>query len=296
MPRGAQRASGGGRLYTWEGTGERYWSVTTIIDGGIPKNALKWWAARVVAEFAYDDASNWLGMNRDRAVDYLKREPFRYTADRADLGSAIHATAEAVVIGRPAPRFRDPAERQAVANFLDWRNRLQPRFELVEATVYSRRQRYAGTLDLIVEVDFERLLELATELGYGLPREWKDAAEANAGGKVTLIGDYKTGGDVGEAKGVYPEVALQLAAYAGADFVGLPGGGEQPLPRIDGAFVLHLGPAGWRMVPVRIGDDVFKAFLYAREVFRWAEQLAPTVLGDAIERFTPVEESREAGA
>lgn len=288
-PRGASRAHGGGRLYTWERTGERYWSVTTIIDGAIPKNALKWWASRVVAEFAYDEASIWLGMTRDRAVDYLKREPFRYTSGRADLGSAVHAAAEAIVLGRPLPRFKDPAERQVVAVFLDFTRKLRPDFELTEATVYNRRQRYAGTLDAIARFDFARLLEVATELGAALPDTWQQAADRNDG-FVRLIADYKTAGDVEEGRGIYPEVALQLNAYAHAEFVGLANGVESPLPAVDGGLAVHLGPAGWRLVPVRIGDDVFRSFLYAREVFRWVEQTSKTVLGDPIERIIPADE------
>jgi hypothetical protein len=294
MPRGASNARGGGRLYTWEPTGERYWSVTTIIGGGIPKDALKWWAARTVAEFAYDEASNWLGMTRDRAIDYLKREPMRYTGGRADVGSAVHAAAEAIVLGRALPRFRELEERQIVAVFLDWTRHAKPTFDLVEASVYSRRQKYAGTLDGIAVFDFKVLEELAAERLLGLPASWADAAARNeaagVGRVVRLILDYKTGGDVEEGKGVYPEVALQLAAYAGADFVGAPNGTEQPLPAVDGGLCVQLGARGWRMVPVRIDGDVFKAFLYAREVFRWQEQTSRTVLGDALDRIIPADE------
>jgi hypothetical protein len=289
MPRGASNARGGGRLYTWEPTGERYWSVTTIIGGGIPKDALKWWAARTVAEFAYDEAPNWLGMTRDRAIDYLKREPMRYTGGRADVGSAVHAAAEAIVLGRALPRFRELEERQIVASFLNWTRQAKPTYELVEATVYSRSQRYAGTLDAIIVLDWSVLEALALELGIGLPREWADAAARN-GGRLRLIVDYKTSGDVTEGKGIYPEVALQLNAYARADFVGAPNGDEVPLPAVDGGLALHLGKGGWRMVPVRLGDDVFKAFLYAREVFRWQEQVSKTVLGDPLEYLIPVDE------
>lgn len=271
-PSRARRASGGGRFYVW-GQGERYWSVTTIIGGGIPKDALKWWAAKSVAEFAYDEASNWLGMTRDRAVDYLKREPFRFTAGRADVGSAVHAVAEAYALKKPAPPMRTLEERAIVAAFLDFTKRARPTFVATEASVYSRAQKYAGTLDAIADFPLDALAELG-------PHPW---TPTDGAGHVRLLIDYKTGGDVADGKGVYPEAALQLNAYAGADFIGLPDGTEGAMPAVDGAAVLQIGAQGWRFVPVRLGDDVRKAFLYAREVYRWCESTSKTVLGDPLE-------------
>lgn len=293
MPRNASRAYGGGRLYTWDKSGERFWSVTTIIGGAIPKNGLMYWAAGKVAEFAHDEASTWLGMTRARAIDWLKREPMRYTGDKADTGSAVHAALEAIVIGKALPRFKDPVERAVVGSFLDWTRKAKPTFELAEASVYNRRQRYAGTLDFIASFDFADLAALALELGVALPEDWQRAADLR-GGRIRLLGDYKTGGDVEAGKGIYPEVGLQLNAYAFAEFVGLANGVEAPIPEVDGALALHLGAAGWRMVPVRVGEDIFKAFLYAREVFRWVEQTSKTVLGDPLERLIPVDEEVDA--
>ena len=113
----AKAGGGGGRYYVWGR--ERYWSVTTIL-GALPKDALKFWAAKSVAEFAYDDAKNWLGMTRDRAVDYLKREPLRFTGERANFGSTIHAAAEALSLGRPLPDLETIDHRRAAAAYLAW--------------------------------------------------------------------------------------------------------------------------------------------------------------------------------
>lgn len=44
------RKSGSKRFYSWRN--ENHWSVTTIIDGAIPKRALIYWAANEVAEYA----------------------------------------------------------------------------------------------------------------------------------------------------------------------------------------------------------------------------------------------------
>lgn len=286
MPRNARPTSHGGRFYVW-GRGERYWSVTTILQA-LPKDALKFWAAKVVAEFAVDRAKTWYTMSREEAVDWLKREPLRFTGERADYGTAVHAAAEAYALKKPLRGDFTDEERAAAGQFLRYVKLLEPRFVASEAPVFNRTQKYAGTLDSIVEFRIDRLLEL---WGPGLipwtPREGRDT--------VTLLVDYKTGGDVEEGRGVYPEVALQLAAYARAEFMGTPNGLEAPLPDLDGAAVLHLQAGGWRLVPVdALRDDVFRAFLYVREVFRWREVLSKEVLGS--ELLPPEEADTPAAA
>lgn len=274
MPANARSTGRGQRFYVW-GRGERYWSVTTIL-GALPKDALKAWAAKVVAEFAFDRLSTWGTMNRGEAVEWLKREPLRYTADRADVGSAIHAAAEAYVLQAPIRGDFGEEERKALAHFVGWVETLAVKFVATEASVYNRTQKYAGTLDAILEIPYRRLLALVDgneALVPWRPREGRDV--------VTLLVDYKTGGDVAEGKGVYPEVALQLAAYARAEFQGLPNGKEAPLPVLDGAAVLHVQAGGWRFVPVdALRDDVWNSFLYVREVFRWREVISKEVLGN----------------
>lgn len=271
MPRNARNASHGGRFYVW-GRGERYWSVTTILSA-LPKDALKFWAAKVVAEFAFDRSKTWFTMGRDEAIDWLKREPLRFTGERADYGSAVHAAAEAYAIGRPLRGDFSDEERAAAGQFLRYVKLLSPRFIASEASVYSRTQKYAGTLDSIVEIELERLLSI---WGPGLI-PWRPPEGRTF---VRLLVDYKTGGDIEEGKGVYPEVALQLSAYAHAEFMGAPNGIEVPLPEVDGAAVLHIQAGGWRLVPVdALRDDVFKAFLFVREVFRWREVISKEVLG-----------------
>lgn len=277
-PRRSRQARGG-RFYVW-GPGERYWSVTTILKA-LPMPALKFWAAGLVAEFAYDEAANWMGMERSRAVDYLKREPFRYTGERAALGTAVHAAADAYALGKPAPQFASLEERQHVAAFLHFTKTMAPRFVATEAEVYSRRHKYAGQTDAILELPLGAVLDL----DQSFPDDWREKAEAR-GGDLRLIVDYKTG------KGVYPEAALQLNAYAGADFLGLANGTEAPLPELDGAAVLQLQPNAWKLVPVRLGPDVLKTFLFVREVFRWLEVTSKTVLGDELAATIDVE-SRE---
>ena len=217
-------------------------------------------------------------MKEAEAIEWLKREPMRFTNDRANVGSAIHAAAEAWVLRVPMKGEFVEEERQAIGHFIDWVQTLGVKFVATEASVYNRTQRYAGTLDAIVEIPYARLLERVDGNPNRVPwtpREGNDV--------VRILVDYKSGGDVEEGKGVYPEMGLQLAAYAHAEFQGAPNGAEVPLPELDGTAVLQVQAKGWRFVPIDgLDPKVYKAFLYVREVFRFREEISKEIMGEAI--------------
>lgn len=253
-PKRATTSPGGSRWYDWRG--ERFWSVTTIINGGTPKPALINWAKKFTAEYACDnieklnallepDADG--GVDRDGAVGWLKGAAFRDRDRAADLGSLIHATTEAHALGKPMPKWPKIAEPQMAA-FLKFLDDCKPEYLASEASVYNRSERYAGTLDAIAKID----------------------------GRTYLI-DTKTG------KGVYPEVALQLAAYRYAEFIGLPDGDERAMYDVDDCACLHLPKeGGYQLLQVRADEEVFQSFLYVREVFRWQEETSKNVIGGDI--------------
>lgn len=264
MPRNATTKAGGARFYEWRS--ERYWSVTTIIGGGVPKPALLPWGIKSVAEGAVTKRDTLRAMLNDcktpeacadghfceacdQTVRWLKSVPYTKRDRAADLGTLIHAWIEAHRLGKPMP-VCPPDVIPYLRAFERFLADFNPVYEATEASVYNRTQRYAGTLDAIVTLQ----LPLA-------------AAPAR------FILDAKSG------KGVYPEVGLQLAAYRYAEFIGLPDGGEAPMPAVDGALALHLAPLRYRLIEVRADEDVFRSFLFAREVFRWQEETAKTVLG-----------------
>lgn len=245
-----------GRTYQWRD--ETFDSVTTILSGGVPKPALTNWAAKSVAEYV---AANLAEVNaiaaKDTAaaIDLMKGSPWRSRDAAALQGTAIHAWAEAHVLGQtpaPAPEAHQPY----LDGFLRFLDEWQPEYEASEATVYSRRYGYAGTLDFI-----------ATLPGLG-----------------RVLGDYKTG------KGVYGEVALQLAAYRFAEFVGMPNGDEAPVPEVDGAVVLHLTPAGYFLIPVEADEVAFRFFLYAQQVRIFGESVSREVLGSPLSCPKPAAE------
>jgi hypothetical protein len=231
----------GHRIYTWQG--RDYPSVTAIINGGVPAPFLVRWAAKAAADYAVANLDHLRHLPTDQAVREVKQAPWARRDQAASLGDQVHAAIDAHTTGRPRPTVPPEAVPYLAAfdRFLLERN---PAFLASEQTVYSRRFGYAGTFDAICT----------------LPRLG-----------VVLV-DVKTG------RRIYPEVALQLAAYAHADFIGHPDHTEAPLPELHAAAVLHLRPSGYRLVQVPIGQAVLEAFLAALAVFRFATDLAPTLL------------------
>src|SRR3990167_7787990 len=105
-------SASGSRFYTWRN--ENYYSVTTIISGGLPKQALIYWSANQVAEYVCDNLSKVTMLlrpeadtdeartkARDETYDFLKRTPWRARDKAADLGTAINESTEAYVLGKP---------------------------------------------------------------------------------------------------------------------------------------------------------------------------------------------------
>lgn len=239
-----------GRFYVWEG--EKYWSVTTIIDGGTPKWALINWAKKFTAEYAVEHFDAFEALVKDdpmAAVDWLKRASNRMVSVAGAVGSAVHEAAEAHVLGRPMPPWEPEVKPYMVNGFLPFLQDWKPEFEAVEAPVFSKTHRYAGTLDNILTIDGTKLLT-----------------------------DYKT-----SKSGIWPDTALQLAAYRFAEsYIGLPDGDMEPLPEVDGAVAIHLRPNGYSLIPVRADREVFEAFLFIREVFRWQEETSKTAVGRVV--------------
>lgn len=257
-PKNATTGRGGKRTYSWRS--ETYWSVTTILSA-MPKPALLPWGIKAVAETAVTSRDVVAAM-LDRCetpaacvkgdfcapcietIRWLKGSPYAKRDAAADLGTYVHNAVEAYVLGKPFPKW-PPLVKPRMDAFLQYLADYKPDYELTEASVYNRSERYAGTLDAIVVIHGRRLLL-----------------------------DVKTGGEQ-----VYPETALQLAAYRHAEFIGLPDGSEEPMRETDGAAVLHIpAEGGYELVDVQTDDEVFRTFLYVREVFRFQEDLSKRVI------------------
>lgn len=240
----------GARFYVHPETGAKVPGVTSIIDM-LPKPFLKPWAAKVVATYAIENLGQMVGLalNGDKqgAIDYLKRSPDRDTQRAADIGSEAHDYFEAMAKGESVGRVH-PEMQPFIDHFDAFLQEYTPDFVFLEETVWSEAHDYAGSFDAFAMIN----------------------------GEAAFL-DWKT-----TRSGVHEEVALQLAAYRHADYIVRPDGSRVPMPKSDGAGVLHVRPEGWSFRPVKVTEDVFEHFLHLRETFRWEKELKQAVIGDPL--------------
>lgn len=190
-----KHSNGRGHWYTLDN--RKVPGVTTLIGDGVPKPALVSWAARSVAEYVADNRAAvnalWDTMPREQVVAALKGTPYVARDEAARQGTEVHHLAEQLARGAEVEVPDEIAGHVHAA--VAWLDAWRPRVLLSEAPVASRTWWYAGTLDLVVETP--------------------DGAR--------WIVDWKTG-----KSGIWGEAALQLAAYAHAEFH-IADGTEQPM-------------------------------------------------------------------
>jgi hypothetical protein len=253
----------------------KLWSVTTLISSGLPKgSALENWIARQSAERAYDRLPLLQQYHRDGdragAIEWLAKARWERTKKAMARGTDIHAIAEKIALGETPEVGDDVAPYvEQYRRFLEaWR----PTFLMAEAPVYNLTWSYAGTCDGIMELHGRRFLF-----------------------------DYKTTEfppDGERMRPPWPEAALQLAAYARAEVVGVlseqryaqgkrfylfdPNLKHEPMPKVDGALVIVISPFDCTPYLARIEDDVWNAFLAVRQSAAW------TLVGSKAALFAPL--------
>lgn len=244
-------------------------SVTTILSAGVAKPYLKTWGEKLVAEYAVDHVERWNGLPRQDAIDLLKRAPKRVTSNAQVRGSAVHAAIAAHVEGE-MPGKLTSEEHGYFEGALAYLSEQRVEVVASEACVFSREHGYAGTFDLlqrrgVVRREFDP--------------EWHKHGHLLGLPTPIEIADFKT------SKRVYPEVALQLCAYARGDFIGHDDGTEEPLPTVTRGVIVQLSPNGdYKAVPVPLDDDVFATFLAAARMHEWSTRLSRRVLESALKR------------
>lgn len=167
--------------------GELVPSVTTICNV-IAKPALVPWAVKMTAEYAeravqdyFDHYQQIDEIGLKRIMRDAKRAHRDFTDDAANIGKIVHNWAEDYAKGKNPPLPTNVQARAGVDAFLDWLSSHEVQWIANEAKVYSRKHKYAGTLD----------------------------ADAMVGGERCIV-DFKT------SNGIWPEMHLQTAAYQAA--------------------------------------------------------------------------------
>jgi hypothetical protein len=224
------------------------------------KPALPNWAAKEVATFAVENIPSWENLPPDDAVDLLKRAPYRNMRKKGDIGTAVHGAVELwmdkVLEGVSIP---DLAAEEIVVDDLDllpyiagavqYLNQHVHRVIHSEVTLFNATYKYAGTADAICKLKT---------------------------GEIAVV-DWKT------SNRVYPEHALQLVAYANAEFAGSDAGDRIDLPPITAAHVVHLpGDATYKAYPVNLTDRAFKTFAALRSLQLWKDDFEADAFGETL--------------
>lgn len=264
---------------------EKFWSVTRIEGARDQGFGLDWWKRNTVATAAVREYDAWRSRleheGEDSAVKYLADATFRRapgeTRTAADLGSDVHRALERYTLdGRVPHDLIDDEVRPFFEQAARWLDAFAPTIIATECAVFNDTYRYAGTLDLIAEIDGD-----------------------------SYIIDYKTSrADTdrqGRPKKPYGDsVALQLAAYRYAEMAAVwrarrveyprryyllndaERSWAQPVPEVDGGLAVLITPERCEAYPVACGPEVFRVFLHCLEIFRWNEQGSKRVVGSPL--------------
>lgn len=238
--------------------GARYPSVTNVLDS-ISKPALVPWASKVAAEYAIANLPRLTRLARTDSVAAIKeiKSQAKYVRETAaDLGTAIHAAAEARILGLPTPVFEniepkviEPFIRQHLAWLNSWHVDIERDVEAAEFSVVNRTEGYAGTGDLLI---------------------WL-ASGADYVRELWLI-DYKSS-STRPVKSVYAENGMQLAALRNGEVIWAPDDSEPPMPRVDHCAVLNLRSRGKALIPRRADAASYQGFLDALRLARYLHAL-----------------------
>lgn len=268
------RSGKSGHRYIVDGQNYSGRGVTTLIGGGMPKPALIGWAARITAEAAVYERETWLPMatggRPKAAIEWLKEARWQSTNEAALRGTDVHNLAARLADGETVEV--DDTTGALVDAYLAFRADFMPTNEHAERMIVNRTHVYAGTFDLLADLEGYLWIPELEKAKHRLSEPELAALEA---GELTerparVLIDYKT-----SASGIYPEATVQLAAYRYAESMlpGLEANPEDELPMlpVDFCAVLWLrDDATYELRPVLADERAWKIFLYAAQISRFA--------------------------
>lgn len=174
----------GKRRHDYVLNGKPLTGVTTILKVLGKGDVLVQWSANQTVEYIKKESTS---IRQGHETSYLVRPDtldsakfaWKSTRDTAgDFGTNVHKAIEEWIKEDKNFPILTETEQKAFDNFRDWSNTNKVTFVESEKRLYSKKHWYAGTLDLLMEVD----------------------------GKL-YIGDIKT------SAGIYPEHFFQMAGY-----------------------------------------------------------------------------------
>jgi hypothetical protein len=222
-------------------------------------------------------------MTQADIVAFMKNEDV-YLPDwktARDFGTACHQVIENIINDVSLDtnvKWVQGSDKYPVSNtFIEWLPVLWGQFVrkhsvrvlLSEQVVISDTHRFAGRFDLIVEMDFLDGL----------------------GPQITIL-DIKT-----NKNGPHGDVAIQNTAYAKSDYIMLPDGSHDVLPKITRSAVfwthenapLSLGVPVWNCYPLRYDDTTWRTWYALLLAHRFTVQGEHNVIGEGLngeDKFT----------
>jgi hypothetical protein len=209
--------------------------VTTILGAMDKGEALHYWASKMGGREGFYNHEELAQLPEEARDIRLGRAHAKARDEAALRGTQFHDFAQRLAVGNPVSWQEVKDTDTDLLRMLVWARDFLDSYQfkplLTETVVWSLQHRYAGTLDLV-------------------------AVSPLFPGRVFLM-DWKTGG-------VYREAALQLAAYANADYYVSASGEDGPMGElgITDHVVLKVDQVEQRVVPVPLanGPEVFDYF------------------------------------
>lgn len=228
-----RRNHGKGHSYYLDGV--KLPGVTTVLDA-LRKRGIEEWAGNVTAEAAVNRWDELAGLSVTDRLSTLRRARWEIRDTAALNGTRIHDLAWDLVTGAEVDVPEEyVGSVTAVARFMD-RWHVEPVAR--ERPVWHPDHGWAGTFDLL----------------------------AGMGDTLWLL-DWKTG------RAIYPEAALQLAAYAHAASMLREDGAEVPWEPPERCGAVHITADSAELHPVDAGEEAYAAFRHAREVWEWSARV-----------------------
>ena len=168
----------------------------------------------------------------------------------AEEGTAVHVAIENLLLGKALQSFEfSSKEKKCIQAFIDWYDEFKPKIISTEHIVVNHEFKYAGTLDLVCELDYTKGKTVY---------------------KGRFIVDYKT------STSVQPKHKLQVSAYQQA---------EDPTAQ---TAILHLGnrtKAKWSFLPFDPAPQ-WEGFKLFKQVFEFMQPDAQPKIIEYTETFT----------
>ena len=225
-------------------------SVTTILEV-ISKPAVGVFKAKEAARAVYREAvlgafDEPLERDEDATVAWALKESDKARDRAAELGSSVHLLADIVGTQESDSKGFEISDSEIpyVRAYEDFLGRYGRSAIVSSEHMVWSLDGYAGTYDQLMMID----------------------------GELWLL-DIKT-----SAHGPYPEWGLQLAAYAWAHWIIVPGQhAPHQMPAVMRFGILHLRPdlypdTGWRLIEYPCTSRDYGAFLSALDLWKWKKE------------------------